>query len=69
MSLTTPTKTRVPDATMAVARERWPATRDMTSGRILRYALALALGATEAEALAATIDPRKGRPRERRTTA
>lgn len=48
----------VPLAALARARETYPETRDMSAGRVLRYALAIALGESPAEALSATRDAR-----------
>jgi hypothetical protein len=40
----------------------------MSNGRLLRFALALALGKPEAEAIAATRDPRIGTIRKSQST-
>jgi hypothetical protein len=53
----------VPKTAIARARETYPDTRYMSAGRLLRYALAKALGATDTEALAATRDARLLVPR------
>ena len=58
MAGTAKTSLYVPSSALADARERWPVTRDMSDGRLLRFALALALGKPESEALAATRDAR-----------
>lgn len=66
-STTTQTSINVPKSMLAEARDRWPATRDMSTGRVLRFALALAVGRSEDEAVAATRDARIGTTRERKT--
>lgn len=48
----------VPDFMIEKARELWPETHYMTTGRILKYGLAKALGFGDSEAMAATFDSR-----------
>jgi hypothetical protein len=58
MILTEHASTAMPRTALAEARERWPEVREMPNGRVVRFAFALALGKTRAEALAFTRDAR-----------
>lgn len=61
--------TKIPLPMLIETRERYPETRDMSDGRLLRFALALALGKTRHDAVTATRDARIGVRRQRQTTA
>jgi hypothetical protein len=58
MILTEPASITMPRAALAEARERWPEVREMPNGRVMRFAFALAIGKSRAEALAFTRDAR-----------
>lgn len=60
---------KVPRVLIEQAHERFPLTRDMSPGRMLRFALAKALGMSDADAMRATLDARVGTSREPRTDA
>jgi hypothetical protein len=57
----------VPETMLAEARQTWPEARDMSKGRILRFALALALTGDTERAIAATRDTRIGTKRNPQT--
>lgn len=57
----------VPKAMLAEARETWPEVKDMSTGRVLRFALALALTNDANRAIAATRDARIGTKRTPKT--
>jgi hypothetical protein len=54
------TNVNVPRVMLRRARETWPETANLSVARVLRFALAKALGASDADALAATRDARFG---------
>jgi hypothetical protein len=59
---------RVPKPMLETARDRWgDVTAPLTTPQLIRFAFAKALGATNAEALAATRDARIGTTRKTTT--
>lgn len=52
---------KVPQAMVKQARDQYPEVRDLSLAKILRFALALALGMTREQALSATKDARTWR--------
>jgi hypothetical protein len=64
MALTVQTSARIPKPMLADAYDRWPLTREMSHPQVIRFTFAIALGASEAEALAASRDPRIGTTRK-----
>lgn len=52
---------KVPQAMVKAARDQYPEVKDMSLAKILRFALALALGMTREQALSATRDARTWR--------
>jgi hypothetical protein len=63
MRTTEQVNVKVPKEMLAEARETWPEVKDMTVGRVLRFALALALTGDTNRAVAATRDARIGTKR------
>jgi hypothetical protein len=58
--LTESTGVNAPKSQIAKMREDYPETRDLTASRILRFALALAVGFDRENALRVSGDPRIG---------
>jgi hypothetical protein len=58
MILTERANVSMPRDTLAEARKRWPETRELPNGRLVRFMAAIALGKSRAEALAFTRDAR-----------
>ena len=57
----------IPTAMLAQAREMWPELRNVSKGKILRFALAYALTNDTDRAIAATRDTRIGTKRTQKT--
>jgi hypothetical protein len=58
MILTERANVSMPRDMLAEARQRWPETRELNNGRLMRFLAAIALGKNRADALALTRDAR-----------